>query len=234
MLFKTKTINSLPTTSYNWPVVATLLFLTGIASIPAMFSLIIIALGPSVAGEYSSFINSIHIAAPSAIFVHGGAGIIFFFTMPFQFSPRLRSNNLSRHKLAGQVAVISGCIMAISGIWMHNVLSPDSQGVRYGILIMTSLAICISFIIAIYHVINGNIQKHQQWMARSVAIILAAITALFIDILILLIFSDFEVVYKMLTQFQYDYGRLFGIVINLVIVEIIITKKRSQYDVPIK
>jgi len=66
------------------------------------------------------------------------------------------------------------------------------------------------------------------WMARAVAIVLAAITPLFIDILILIIFSDLEVIFKMLTQFQYDYGRLLGIAINLFIVETIMRKKQLK------
>ncbi|PAJ74498.1 hypothetical protein CJF42_10350 [Pseudoalteromonas sp. NBT06-2] len=223
MLTKTNNIDSSNTLN-NWPVVGTLLFLTGIAGIPAMFGVALVALGVLGFTGESSLINNIHFAKPGAMFVHGGAGVLFFLTMPFQFSPKVRENNPKRHKLAGRIAVISGCIMAISGVWMHNVLSPESQGVRYSILIVTSMAICSSFLIALYYVIKGNIQVHQLWMARSIAIVLAAITPLFIDILILIIFSNFEVIYTMLTQFQYDYGRLLGIVINLSIVEIIMRK----------
>lgn len=224
MISKTNNIDSL-NTPYNWPVVGTLLFLTGIAGIPAMFGIVMVALGISGFTAESWFISSIHFSKPMVIFVHGGAGVLFFLTMPFQFSPRVRNNNLKRHKLAGRIAVISGCIMAISGVWMHNLLSPESQGIRYSILIMTSMAICSSFLIALFYVIKGNIQVHQLWMARSVAIVLAAITPLFVDIFILIIFSDLEVIYKILTQFQYDYGRLLGIAINLSIVEVIMRKR---------
>jgi len=224
MLSKTNNTDSL-NTPYNWPVVGTLLFLTGIAGIPAMFGIVMVALGVLGFTGESSFISNIHFTKPGAMFVHGGAGILFFLTMPFQFSLRVRAKKPKRHKLAGRIAVISGCIMAISGVWMHNVLSPESQGIRYSILIMTSMAICSSFLIALWYVIKGNIQVHQLWMARAVAIVLAAITPLFIDILILIIFSDLEVIFKMLTQFQYDYGRLLGIVINLFIVEIIMRKR---------
>jgi len=224
MLTKINNIDS-SNTPYNWPVVGTLLFLTGIAGIPAMFGIVMVALAVLGFGGEPSFISSIHFSKPGAMFIHGGAGILFFLTMPFQFSPKVRDNNPKRHKLAGRIAVISGCIMAISGVWMHNVLSPESQGIRYSILIMTSMAICSSFLIALWYVIKGNIQVHQLWMARAVAIVLAAITPLFIDIFILIIFSDLEVIFKMLTQFQYDYGRLLGIVINLSIVEIIMREK---------
>lgn len=226
MLSKNKHINT-ANIPYNWPTVGTLLFLMGIPAIPAMFGLVLVALGPS--GDGASFINSFHFNTPSAIFVHGSAGILLFITMPFQFSPRVRANNPKRHKLAGRIAVISGCVMAISGIWMHNVLSPESQGIRYSILIMTSTAICISFIIAVYHVIKGNIPAHQKWMVRSVALVLAAVTPLFVDIFIMVLFSNFEVIYDQLIQLQYDYGRLLGIFINLSIVEIIMNKKHSRH-----
>jgi len=227
MLFKTNTTNA-PILPYNWPVVSTLLFLTGIAAIPAMFAVVMVAIGGSGVEGDSSFINHLHFATPSAMFVHGGSGILFFLTMPFQFSPRVRMNNLKRHKLAGRVAVVSGCVMALSGIWMHNVLSPESQGTRYSILIITSVAICICFLIAVWHIKKGNIHVHQLWMARAVAIVLAAITPLFIDIIIVLVFSHFEAIYQILIQFQYDYGRLLGIVINLAIVEMFMTKRPSK------
>ena len=68
-------------------------------------------------------------------------------------------------------------------------------------------------------------------MARAVAIVLAAITPLFIDILILLVFSDFKAMYSMLTQFQYDYGRLLAVIINLAIVEFFMSRKALSNNV---
>jgi len=213
---------------FNWPVVGTLLFLTGIAGIPAIFLVLLVVMGPSAIDGVSSMINTLHFETPAAILVHGVSGILFFLTMPFQFSPRLRTNNLNRHKIAGRIALISSYIMAISGVWMHNVLSPDSQGTRYVVLIITSMAICLTFSIALWHIIKRNVQAHQKWMARAVAITLAAVTPLFIDILIVILFSHFEQIYTILNQLQYDYGRLIGIMINLVIVEFILTKKIAK------
>ncbi|NQZ81284.1 MAG: DUF2306 domain-containing protein [Colwellia sp.] len=213
---------------FNWPVVGTLLFLTGIAGIPAIFLVALVVLGPSAIDGVSSMINTLHFETPAAILVHGVSGILFFLTMPFQFSPRLRTNNLNRHKIAGRIALISGYIMAISGVWMHNVLSPDSQGTRYVVLILMSMAICLTFSIALWHIIKRNVQVHQKWMARAVAITLAAVTPLFIDILIVILFSHFDRLYTILNQLQYDYGRLIAIMINLLIVEIILTKKLSE------
>jgi len=215
------TLRNTTTTPFNWPVVGTLLFLTGIAGIPAIFLIILVAMGPSAIDGVSSMINTLHFETPAAVFIHGGTGILFFLTMPFQFSPKLRANHLNLHKIMGRVALTSGYIMAISGVWMHNVLTPESQGTRYTILILTSCLICLTFSIALWHIIKRNVAQHQQWMARAVAIALAAVTPLFIDILIVLLFSNTENVFTVLSQLQYDYGRLVGIVINLAIVEVL-------------
>ena len=224
ILLKKPNINEI-NTPFNWPVVGTLLFLTGIAGIPAIFLVALVAMGPSAIEGVSSMINILHFETPAAIFVHGGSGILFFLTMPFQFSPKLRAKNLNRHKMAGRVALISGYIMAISGVWMHNVLTPDSQGTRYIVLILMSMAICLTFSIALWHIIKRNVQLHLKWMTRAVAITLAAVTPLFIDLLIVILFSHFDSLFTVLGQLQYDYGRLVGIVFNLVIVEVILTKK---------
>ncbi len=210
---------------FNWPVVGTLLFLTGIPGIPAIFLLALVAMGPLAIDGVSSMISTLHFETPAAIFVHGGSGILFFLTMPFQFSPKLRARSLKLHKIAGRIALISGFTMAISAVWMHNVLSPDSQGTRYIVLILTSSAICLTFSIALWHIINGNVRAHQKWMIRAVAITLAAVTPLFVDIIIEIFFSHFNSIYTLLAQFQYDYGRMLGIAINLIIVEVILNKK---------
>ena len=216
--------------TFNWPLVSTLLLLTGIAGIPAMVILALVALGPENTLA-SSFVNPAHFQVPLAVFIHGGSGIAFFLTMPFQFSPRLRTKFIKYHKLMGRVAVLSAYVMAISGIWMHNVLSPESQGTRYIVLIITSLLICMSFTVALYSIWKKNIVAHQRWMARSVAITLAAVTPLFVDIVILLMFSNAPNLLAILTELQYNYGRLLGIIINVTVVEIIFWRSTTAQTI---
>lgn len=227
--------NNTATHTYNWPVVGGLLFLTGIAGIPAIFIVALVAMGPDTMGSASAFINQAHFNTPLAVIVHGGSGIVFFLTMPFQFSSKLRIKFPRYHRTLGKFAIASAYTMALSGIWMHNVLSPESQGARYFVLIITSLLICISFSIALGYVLKRNITEHKRWMARAVAITLAAVTPLFLDIVIYLLFTNFPEILTILTTFQYDYGRLVGIGMNLFIVELIWRKgvnmdvKKAQY-----
>jgi len=82
MLTKTNNIDS-SNTSYNWPVVGTLLFFTGIAGIPAMFFVAMVALAVLGIGGEASFISSIHFSKPGAMFVHGGGGYFIFLNYAF-------------------------------------------------------------------------------------------------------------------------------------------------------
>lgn len=215
------------TMPFNWPVVGSLLFLTGIAGIPAAVMLVLVLMSPTELTGIYAFVNPIHFQAPTIIFLHGGSGVLFFLTMPFQFSQKLRAKHLGLHKTTGRIAIVSAYVMAISGIWMHNLLSPESQGIRYYLLIFTSFLICLTFSIALIYAIRKNIAQHKKWMARSVAITLAAVTPLFIDTAIAIGFSQYPQVYALLNQFQYDYGRLLAVAINLAIVEVIWHKQKA-------
>ena len=133
--------------------------------------------------------------------------------------------------MAGRIVLCSAYVMAISGIWMHNVLSPESQGARYFVLIFTSMMICLAFSIALLHIIQRNIRAHQIWMARAVAITLAAVTPLFVDVVIMVLFGTFDHLLELMTQLQYDYGRLLGMAINLTIAEVFMRKKHTKHIV---
>jgi hypothetical protein len=215
-------------TPFNWPIVGFLLFTTGIPGIPAIFLLALVFMGPSANESLSSVVNTLYFETPAAIVLHGGAGILFFLTMPFQFSPVFRTKTRKWHKIGGRIALLSGYMMALSGIWMHHVLSPDSFGMRYISLVILSLAMCVTFSLALWHIINRNIETHRRWMIRAVAITLAVVTPLFVDAILYLLFSHLENTFAVIIQFQHDYGRLIGITINLSIVEYIFFKEKVK------
>jgi hypothetical protein len=213
-------------TAFNWPIVGFLLFMAGIPGLPAIFILALVVMGPTGNEAISAAINTVYFDTSAAILVHGGAGILFFLTMPFQFSPALRVKNLNWHKMGGRITVLSGYTMALSGIWMHHVLSPDSLGMRYVSLVILSIAMCAAFSIALWHIINRNIETHRKWMIRAVAITLASVSPLFVEAILYLLFSHLENTFAIINQFQHDYGRLVGIAINLSIIEYIFFKQR--------
>lgn len=222
---ETSRINKTP---FNWPIVGFLILMIGIPAVPAIFLLALVVLGPSADGGMSSLINTVYFETPAAILVHGSAGILLFLTMPFQFSPALRSNNSKWHKIGGRIALTSGYILAASGVWMHHVLSPDTFGMRYMSLVIMSASICGAFSIALWYIINQNVRAHREWMVRAVAIILAAITPLFIAAILQILFGQLENIMATLSQFMYNYERLIGIGINLTIVELVFVREKLK------
>jgi len=57
------------------------------------------------------------------------------------------------------------------------------------------------------------------------------VTPLFVDIVILLMFSNTPNLLAILTELQYDYGRLLGIIINVTVVEIIFWRSTTAQTI---
>jgi hypothetical protein len=224
----TQIVDSSSRLKYNWPVVGLLLFLAGVPGIPAILILISIAMGAPTDGSEHAFVNVLHFTMPLPVLVHGGAGIVFFLTVPFQFSTALRKRHNRYHRLAGGIAIVSGYMIACSAPWMHHIFSPDSGLPRYSGLLAMSAGMIIGFSLALHAIIQVNIKKHRAWMMRSVAITLGAVTPLFFEIPLFLVFGSFEAISSELSRLEFGYGRWFGMVVNLAIVEYLLMKQSAS------
>ena len=71
-------------------------------------------------------------------------------------------------------------------------------------------------------------------MIRAVAVSLAAVTTLFIDGILALVFGHAEDVINAIKVFQQSYGRLTAIVLNLVVVESLFVRERWKRDVQLR
>ncbi|MDK2597719.1 DUF2306 domain-containing protein [Pseudoalteromonas obscura] len=206
-------------TPFNWPVVSGLLLITAIPGIPAIIIVALVLLGAGTVAGISNTINPQYFSTPAAILTHGFSGAVFFLTMPWQFSPRIRLHYPKWHKFAGRFAALSGCVMALSGIWMHLVLTPNDLGARFIALVIMSVAIVGAFGIAIWSVLNGQIVAHTKWMMRAVAICLAAITPLLLGAILQVLLGSWQETFKGVFGFYHDYDRLIAMAINLILVE---------------
>ena len=103
-------------------------FLFAIPGVPAMFIVALVMLGPQASGGAPSLINPTYFNTYLAIIVHGTSDAMFFISLPMQYSNRIKAHYARWHKIMGRVAVCSACSMAISGGWMHHVLSPHELG----------------------------------------------------------------------------------------------------------
>ncbi|WP_052262596.1 DUF2306 domain-containing protein [Pseudoalteromonas luteoviolacea] len=205
--------------AFNWPVVSGLLVIMAIPGLPAIIIIALVLLGQAGVFGMTDVINPQYIAAPAAILTHALAGVIFFLTMPWQFSPRLRVRYPRWHRLAGRIAVLSGCVLALSGVWLHLVSSPDELGGRFISLVVMSIAIVGAFSVAVWQIVRGQVTGHKKWMMRAVAISLAAITPLFIGAIVHLVLGHWQDTFASLLTIYRDYDRLIAMCINLVVVE---------------
>ncbi|MDK1290351.1 DUF2306 domain-containing protein [Pseudoalteromonas umbrosa] len=205
--------------AFNWPVISGLLLIMAVPGIPAIIIIALVLLGQTDVLGMADVINPQYLAAPAAILTHAMAGVTFFLTMPWQFSPRLRIRYPRWHKLAGRIAVISGCVMALSGIWLHLVLSPNELGGRFISLVVMSIAIVGAFSVAVWQIVHGHVKEHKKWMMRAVAISLAAITPLFIGMIVHLVLGHWKETFAPVLTLYHDYDRLVAMLINLVVVE---------------
>ena len=212
---------------YDWPLVSTLFVLFAIPGIPAIFIVLGVLLGPVDSSFFMSFVNARYFESPLAILVHGTSGIGFFLTVPLQFSPAFRQKHPQWHRVSGRIALLSAYILAASGVWMHHMLTPEETGMRYIGLIIVSLGMVVAFTLAFYHVLKRQITAHRRWMYRAVAISLAVVTPLLIEVLAALTLGQVETFRPLLVQLFHDYDRLIGLAINLLIAEWLLRTKES-------
>ena len=199
----------------QWKTVSALYFLFAIPGVPAMFIVAMVMLGPQASGGASNLINPTYFNTYLAIIVHGISGAMFFISLPMQYSNRIKAYSARWHKIMGRVAVCSACTMAISGVWMHHVLSPHELGARYVSLIIFSVAICFCFIIATYFAIRKNLKNHTVWMSCAVASALAVITPLFLAVPVNVFVEPSSTLKAYLDAMLYDYDRVIALCLNL-------------------
>jgi uncharacterized membrane protein len=199
-----------------------LFFYTGLPGIPDVFLIAIVLIGPGAIDGVSDALNQLHFDTPAAILVHGVSGVIYFLTMPFQFSPALRIQGAGWHRRAGYLTVASGYVMSISGFWMHHVLMLDGLGARYISLFIISFCICAAFTIALQKVTSGQIRSHQIWVCRAVAITFSVVTSVCLEVPVNLILGQLESIGFSPAQIMHDYGRLLGMAVNLAVVEYVL------------
>ncbi|CCQ10462.1 hypothetical protein PALB_13290 [Pseudoalteromonas luteoviolacea B = ATCC 29581] len=206
-------------TQHNWRVVITLFLLNAIPAIPALVIVCIVFIGQDNLPTVAPYLNDLYFSEPAAILTHAISGIVFFVTMPLQFLNSLRKKHIKTHRLSGALVVVSACSMGLSGIWMHQLLTPEVVGMRYIGLILLAVTISVTFALATYFAIRGNLLAHKHWIYRGVAATLVPISLLFLELLASLLFSEHGVVVF------HEYGRIITLSINLTIAQFLIQKR---------
>jgi uncharacterized membrane protein len=108
--------------------------------------------------------------APIAYFLHALAGVLFGVLGPLQFVRALRSRFGALHGLAGRAFVLTGSILALSGLGLllqvesiTTALLDAARGV-FGIALLAALVLGVAAARA------QDLPRHRAWMIRAYAI----------------------------------------------------------------
>lgn len=106
--------------------------------------------------------------------VHIGGGVIALLLGPWQFLPKLRGRRLEWHRWMGRAYVVAVGFGGLAGLFMATV-AVGGLPARIG---FTGLAVAwlTTTAMAWYRVRGGDVARHREWMIRSYAVTLAAVT----------------------------------------------------------
>ena len=118
---------------------------------------------------------------PLPVAVHIVTATIFVILGAFQFSPGFRRRRPVWHRMAGQVVVVAGMLVALSGLWLNQFLSfPAGSGeLLYVLRLLAGLGMALCIVIGFAAVRRRDIPRHRQWMIRAYALWLGAGTQVF-------------------------------------------------------
>lgn len=209
----------------NTLLVSSLFLLFAIPGIPAIFIVLLVLLGPFESPQLMALVNARYFNAPWPLLLHGISSVAFFLTVPWQFSPALRQQAPGWHRNSGRIALLSGYVMAVSAIWLHHSLTADELGMRYVGLLLMSVGIVLTMSLAFYAVLQGQIAAHRRWMCRATAIVLAAVTPLFLEVVAAFTLGQLAFFKALLPSLLHDYGRLAAMALNLLVAEYLLRQK---------
>ena len=121
-----------------------------------------------------SFVRALFAERPVAAFVHFMGGAIALVAGAFQLNTRLRTRFIGVHRWFGRLYVVAVVIGGVAAL----ALALHSFGGLIGHAGFGLLAVCWmgSTLNAYRHIRQGNLSTHRNWMIRSYALTLAAVT----------------------------------------------------------
>jgi len=196
-----------------------LIALSAIPSLAGVIRLVVLAGGAEITPDNARFF-----AVPLPVVLHILSAVPFCVLGAFQFATGFRRRWPRWHRLAGRLLVLCGLTAGLSGLWMTQFypLSPQLQtNLLYGFRLLFGSAMVLSIALGLVAILRRDIARHRAWMIRGYAIGQGAGTQALTALLWVLIFG---------TMSEYSKEWLMGAswVINLVVAEWIIRRKRSK------
>lgn len=154
----------------DWLIPASLIVLSLVPAIAGTVRLTEIGTG-ELAEQHARFA-----AAPTPIFMHIAAALVYSLLGALQFSPGFRKRNRGWHRVAGRVLLPAAMLVAISGLWMTVTYPfPANDGVAvYLERLVFGVAMLVSVVMGVDALRRRKCAEHGDWMIRAYAIGLGA------------------------------------------------------------
>lgn len=112
--------------------------------------------------------------AKAAFYAHIIFAPVALALLPFQLTPRLRAARPALHRWLGRFYGLAILISGVAGLF----IAPNAAtgAVAATGFFALSLAWLVTTAVAIWHAINRRISRHREWIIRSAALTLAAVT----------------------------------------------------------
>jgi hypothetical protein len=159
------------TTRADWLVPTALVALSLVPSLAGIVRLVELAHGATITPANARFF-----AAPWPIVAHVPAVIVFSMLGAFQFSASFRRNHRTWHRVAGRLLILSGILVALSGLCMLRLYAwPAGDGVvLYGERIVVGLAMLACIARSVWCIALRDFTSHGHWMMRAYALAMGA------------------------------------------------------------
>jgi uncharacterized membrane protein len=121
-----------------------------------------------------SFVRDLFEERPVAAFVHFMGGAIALVAGAFQLNTRLRTRFIGAHRWLGRLYVLAVVIGGVAAFALAlQAFGGPIAHVGFGLLALCWMASTLN---AYRHIRQGNLSTHRNWMIRSYALTLAAVT----------------------------------------------------------
>jgi hypothetical protein len=136
----------------------------------------LVALAEPAAGGSSEFavLNAVFAAKPGLTRSHVIAGLVLALAIPLQLSARARQTFPAFHRWLGRFLMAVGVTVGISGYAM--VAAPVSGWVERAAILVFGTAFLGALLTAWWHIRNGDVVRHREWILRALGIMLGIAT----------------------------------------------------------
>lgn len=118
--------------------------------------------------------RAIYEAHPIALFCHVLGGMVALLLGPFQFMAGLRARFPRAHRVTGRLYAASSVTSSIAGLTMATrAFGGFPAGLGFGMLAVLWL---LTIVMAVARARQRNFTAHREWVIRSFALTLAAVT----------------------------------------------------------